>query len=71
MYYLRINEELYGHAGDMIPLMELGLEFLEWLDPIDRMEIWDDKRMVMRLAREYEIEDESQWRWLPGLRAVK
>lgn len=71
MYYLRINGNLYGHAGDMIPLMELGLEFIDWLDPIDRMEIWNDKCMVMRLAKEHELHGDEEWRWLPGLRAVK
>ena len=71
MYYLKINDNLYGHAGDMIPLMELGLEFLGWLDPIDSMEIWNDKRMVMRFARPHELKEGEEWHWLPALRAVK
>jgi len=56
----------------MIPLMELGLECLSWFYMEgDRMEIWDDKRMVMRLAQEHELQGDEEWRWLPGLRAIK
>lgn len=72
MYYLKINGDVYGHGGDMIPMMELGLQCLEWFCiDTDRMEIWDDKRMVMRLAQEHELQGDEEWRWLPGLRAIK
>ena len=71
MYYLIINNETYGHSSDMIPLMELGVEYIGFVDGEERMEIWDDKQMVMRLAREYELPDDNEWRWVPGLRAVK
>jgi len=71
MYYLRINNNLYGHSGDMIPLMELGLEFREWMRPIDCMEIWDDKKMVMRFAYPHELQGDEEWQWFPALRAVK
>jgi hypothetical protein len=71
MYYLIINNETYETAGDMIPLMEMGLEYIGFIDGNERMEIWNDKQMLMRLAKEHELQGEEEWRWLPGLRAIK
>lgn len=72
MYYLTINDSIYGHSETILPLTELVDDGLIPVTDNDVVEIWDDCKMVFRLARSYEkIDNDPAWRWVRPLRLVK
>jgi hypothetical protein len=68
MFYLVINDEVVYESNHLLDCTDE--EELYNTTDIDKVEIWDEERAVIRKAREHEY-DETGWVWKPTLSLVK